>query len=208
MSMPSSSDSITGKRVAAVLERLAETRALPHSITVDHGPEFEGQVLDAWAYQALVQLSFIRPGKPVENAYIESFNGRFRDECLNEQLAGRSDARGVRPNKLGTGKRGGIVNRGLQLQSVLERGAPQFRSTPPGLAGRRTRAGARRFYALGECFQGAFGPRLKATLTGAGGMDRLAPICGAPGLAVMTLMPTRCGGFSMARRLAPQIRGR
>jgi len=76
--------SITGKRVVAVLERLADLRGLPLSITVDHGPEFEGQVLDAWAYQAGVRLSFIRPGKPVENAYIESFNGRFRDECLNE----------------------------------------------------------------------------------------------------------------------------
>ena len=76
--------SITGSRVKAVLERLAETRGLPSSITVDHGPEFEGQVLDAWAYQRLVQLSFIRPGKPNENAYIESFNGKFRDECLNE----------------------------------------------------------------------------------------------------------------------------
>jgi putative transposase len=76
--------SITGKRVVAVLERLADLRGLPLSITVDHGPEFEGQVLDAWAYRAGVRLSFIRPGKPVENAYIESFNGRFRDECLNE----------------------------------------------------------------------------------------------------------------------------
>jgi putative transposase len=76
--------SITGKRVAAVLSRLAELRGLPASITVDHGPEFEGQVLDAWAYAQCVTLSFIRPGKPVENAYIESFNGRFRDECLNE----------------------------------------------------------------------------------------------------------------------------
>ncbi len=76
--------SITGTRVKAVLERLAETRGLPHSITVDHGPEFEGQVLDVWAYENLVQLSFIRPGKPNENAYIESFNGKFRDECLNE----------------------------------------------------------------------------------------------------------------------------
>ena len=76
--------SITGKRVVAVLERLADLRGLPLSITVDHGPEFEGQVLDAWAYQRGVRLSFIRPGKPVENAYIESFNGRFRDECLNE----------------------------------------------------------------------------------------------------------------------------
>jgi len=76
--------SITGTRVKAVLQRLAETRGLPRSITVDHGPEFEGQVLDAWAYEANVQLAFIRPGKPNENAYIESFNGKFRDECLNE----------------------------------------------------------------------------------------------------------------------------
>ena len=76
--------SITGRRVVAVLEHLAEARGLPLSITVDHGPEFEGQVLDAWAYRRGVQLNFIRPGKPVENAYIESFNGRFRDECLNE----------------------------------------------------------------------------------------------------------------------------
>jgi putative transposase len=76
--------SITGLRVKGVMERLAETRGLPRSITVDHGPEFEGQILDAWAYQANVTLSFIRPGKPNENAYIESFNGRFRDECLNE----------------------------------------------------------------------------------------------------------------------------
>ncbi|WP_152545057.1 integrase core domain-containing protein, partial [Bordetella holmesii] len=57
---------------------------LPRSITVDNGPEFAGRALDAWAYQAGVKLSFIRPGKPVENAYIESFNGKFRDECLNE----------------------------------------------------------------------------------------------------------------------------
>ena len=54
------------------------------SITVDNGPEFDGQVLDKWAYRSGVQLSFIRPGKPNENAYIESFNGKFRDECLNE----------------------------------------------------------------------------------------------------------------------------
>ena len=76
--------SLTGRRVAAVLERLADVRGLPESITVDHGPEFEGKLLDAWAYECGVQLAFIRPGKPVENAYIESFNGRFRDECLNE----------------------------------------------------------------------------------------------------------------------------
>ena len=76
--------SITGLRVQAVLDRLADTRDLPKSITVDNGPEFYGQVLDQWAYRAGVELSFIRPGKPNENAYIESFNGKFRDECLNE----------------------------------------------------------------------------------------------------------------------------
>lgn len=76
--------SLTGRRVVTVLQRLAEERGLPLSITVDHGPEFEGQALDAWAFEHGVQLAFIRPGKPVENAYIESFNGRFRDECLNE----------------------------------------------------------------------------------------------------------------------------
>jgi putative transposase len=73
-----------GRRIVTVLERLADLRGLPLSITVDHGPEFEGQVLDAWAYHAGVSLNFIRPGKPVDNPYIESFNGRFRDECLNE----------------------------------------------------------------------------------------------------------------------------
>ena len=76
--------SITGLRVQAVLDRLADIRGLSQSITVDNGPEFDGKVLDQWAYRTGVQLSFIRPGKPNENAYIESFNGKFRDECLNE----------------------------------------------------------------------------------------------------------------------------
>jgi putative transposase len=88
--------SLPGTRVKAVMERLAETRGLPRSITVDHGPEFESQVLDAWAYAANVQLAFIRPGKPNENAYIESFNGKFRDECLNEHwFISMAHARGV-----------------------------------------------------------------------------------------------------------------
>jgi len=76
--------SIPGLRVQGVLDRLADTRGLPKSITVDNGPEFDGQVLDKWAYRNRVQLSFIRPGKPNENAYIEGFNGKFRDACLNE----------------------------------------------------------------------------------------------------------------------------
>jgi putative transposase len=59
------------------------TAALPYAITVDHGTEFTSRVLDEWCYQRGVKLDFIRPGKPTENGFIESFNGRMRDECLN-----------------------------------------------------------------------------------------------------------------------------
>jgi putative transposase len=76
--------SLGGARVVGVLERLAETRGLPNIITTDNGPEFAGRALDEWAYRRGVQLNFIRPGKPIENAYAESFIGRLRDECLNE----------------------------------------------------------------------------------------------------------------------------
>jgi putative transposase len=76
--------SLPGRRVVGVLERLAENRGLPKSVTVDNGPEFISKVLDEWAYRRQLQLRFIEPGKPQQNAYIESFNGKFRDECLNE----------------------------------------------------------------------------------------------------------------------------
>ena len=75
--------SLGGARVVGVLERLAETRGLPEVITVDNGPEFAGKVMDEWAYRMGVKLNFIRPGRPVENAFAESFNGQQRDECLN-----------------------------------------------------------------------------------------------------------------------------
>lgn len=75
---------LPGTRVVHVLERLAETRGLPKSVTVDNGPEFISKVLDAWAYRQKLQLRYIEPGKPQQNAYIESFNGKFQDECLNE----------------------------------------------------------------------------------------------------------------------------
>jgi putative transposase len=75
--------SLSGRRVVDVLDRLAETRGLPEVITMDNGPEFAGKVLDEWAYRKGVNLNFIRPGKPIENAYAESFLGRLRDECLN-----------------------------------------------------------------------------------------------------------------------------
>jgi transposase InsO family protein len=67
-----------------VLERLKEQRWLPERIVTDNGPEFTSKALDTWADENGVKLHFIRLGKPTENAYIESFNGRFREECLNE----------------------------------------------------------------------------------------------------------------------------
>jgi len=76
--------SLPATRVVAVLDRLAASRGLPATIVVDNGPEFTSRALNAWAYDHGVTLHFIDPGKPVQNAYIESFNGRLRDECLNE----------------------------------------------------------------------------------------------------------------------------
>lgn len=76
--------SLPGLRVRRVLDRLSVERGLPGLIVVDNGPEFAGRVLDEWAYANGVRLHFIDPGKPVQNAYVESFNGRLRDECLNE----------------------------------------------------------------------------------------------------------------------------
>jgi putative transposase len=76
--------SIPGARVVQVLEQLVKEHGLPQVIVTDNGPEFTGKAVDSWAYQHKVKLDFIRPGRPVENAFIESFNGRFRDECLNE----------------------------------------------------------------------------------------------------------------------------
>ena len=76
--------SLPGLRVVRVLERLFDTVGLPETIVTDNGPEFTGRALDTWAYARGVQLRFIRPGKPIENAFVESFNGKFRDECLNE----------------------------------------------------------------------------------------------------------------------------
>lgn len=76
--------SITGARVCRVLEEIGDQEGFPGFIITDNGPEFAGKALDEWAYQRKIKLSPITPGKPIENAYIESFNGRFRDECLNE----------------------------------------------------------------------------------------------------------------------------
>jgi putative transposase len=76
--------SLPGERIVRELDAVVAERGAPGMIVIDNGPEFAGKALDAWAYQRGVKLHFIRPGKPTENAYIESFNGKFRDECLNE----------------------------------------------------------------------------------------------------------------------------
>ena len=75
--------SLPGRRVVRTLEWLRELRGLPEEIVTDNGPEFTGRALDEWAYRHGVRLHFIEPGKPTQNAYIESFNGKLRDECLN-----------------------------------------------------------------------------------------------------------------------------
>jgi putative transposase len=74
--------SLPSARVARVLDRLVWELGLPESLRVDNGPEFISMTLDRWAFQHGVLLDFIQPGKPTQNAHVESFNGRFRDECL------------------------------------------------------------------------------------------------------------------------------
>ena len=74
---------IKGDHVVRVLDRISGERGFPKAIWLDNGPEFTSKVLDKWACENGVTLDFSRPGKPMDNGYIESFNGRFREECLN-----------------------------------------------------------------------------------------------------------------------------
>lgn len=74
----------TSEQVVKVLEGLAYLRRAPRALRVDNGPEFTGRMVDLWAYVNGVTLDFSEPGKPTDNAFIESFNGRFREECLNQ----------------------------------------------------------------------------------------------------------------------------
>jgi putative transposase len=96
--------------VVRVLDGVAQERGLPEAIQVDNGPEFISRAVDQWTYAHGVALHFIEPGKPVQNAFIESFNGKFRDECLNQNWfvsledarriieAWRADYNAVRPH--------------------------------------------------------------------------------------------------------------
>ncbi len=86
--------SLPGGRVVRVLERLAAQRGAPDEIVLDNGPELSGKAVDQWAYERGVRLRFIEPGKPVQNAFVESFHGRLRDECLDRHwFLGLGDAR-------------------------------------------------------------------------------------------------------------------
>lgn len=75
--------SISGLRVARCLDELARSRGLPRKIVCDNGPEFTGKEMFLWSQRTRVHLHFIQPGKPTQNAFVESFNGKFRDQCLN-----------------------------------------------------------------------------------------------------------------------------
>ena len=77
--------SLSGERVVRVLEDVVARRGKPQFIQIDNGPEFRSKALDLWASKNGVKLDFIEPGKPTQNGLIESFNGRFRDECLNQE---------------------------------------------------------------------------------------------------------------------------
>jgi putative transposase len=75
--------SLPGYRVREVLDSIAKKRGYPEVLVVDNGPEFRGREVDAWACQHGVRIHFIDPGKPMQNAYVESFNDKMRSECLN-----------------------------------------------------------------------------------------------------------------------------
>ena len=86
--------SITGERVTRVLDRVTGERGCPKALLSDNGPEFPSRVMDAWALDRKIRQEFIEPGKPTQNAFIESFNGRLREECLNRSwFTSLADAR-------------------------------------------------------------------------------------------------------------------
>jgi putative transposase len=88
--------SLPAARVQRVLDRVVAVVGKPDSIRVDNGPEFVSEVLKGWAAEQQVELDFTTPGKPTENGHIESFNGKFRDECLNQEwFVSLADARRI-----------------------------------------------------------------------------------------------------------------
>ena len=76
--------SLKGEDVVRVVDAIARERGTPQTIKADNGSEFISKAMDRWAYEHKVEIDFSRPGKPTDNAMVESFNGRLRQECLNE----------------------------------------------------------------------------------------------------------------------------
>jgi len=76
--------SLPARRAIQALEEIGLERSFPKSIVVDNGPEFRSRALDEWVYRRGIVLDFIEPGKPMQNPFVESYNGRMRDECLNQ----------------------------------------------------------------------------------------------------------------------------
>lgn len=107
--------SMTGQRVTRVLDQAIARHGKPTLLVMDNGPEFTSKALDQWAYERGIKLHWIAPGKPTQNGHCESFNGKLRDECLNEEHfndvadarrkieAWRVDYNGVRPHTSLTG---------------------------------------------------------------------------------------------------------
>jgi len=122
---------MSGYTVGAALDRVLEDPPRPRSITVDHGTEFPSRALENCAYRRGVQLDFIRPGKPSETAFIESFNGRLRDECF-ERAPLRVDRRRANQDR--------SLTTGLQSAPRLARppDAERVRRTASGHDHRRT----------------------------------------------------------------------
>jgi len=128
--------SISGERVGRVLDRAAARYGWPEAIVVDNGPEFTSKALDQWAWLRGIEIHFIRPGKPVENCFVESLNGKFREECLSQNwftsLADarrlvadwRRDYNSVRPHR----SLGGLTPSEYELS--LSSGSP-LRGSPP-----------------------------------------------------------------------------
>lgn len=135
--------SLSGERVTRVLDQVIERRGKPQSLVMDNGPEFAGRALDAWAYERGIQLDFIRPGKPIENCFVESFNGKFRDECLNQHWftslydarleieAWRLDYNLVRPHSSLGQLPPAVFAKGAELRSLEATSAPPISLISP-----------------------------------------------------------------------------
>lgn len=142
--------SLPGARVIRVLERLAEERGLPEAIRVDNGPEFVCEAVRRWCQRRELRLDYIQPGRPMQNGHVESFNGKFRDECLNTHWFTslrparniieywRRDYNGVRPHSaLGYATPSEFARLGsasFAVQIVNNTGAKPGQGNPSGLA--------------------------------------------------------------------------